>query len=229
MGLFDDLKESAGRAARSGESEKVTGDVVTTSGGSAVSDSPLTMDEITKRVPTWLAEWQDLRGIDDIKKVPPLIFRDGCRYIGEKYIKPSRVLKDTRTRICAGGRPNTCNAYNPASVAALYEVFKAVCDMCNKTPYESTFSAFSGVSMDWLGENNGLLTSVGFGLAKRIQRDKLDAIEQNASNDTVGRIAILNNEKWNNGGMASGSASVVVVDSIPTAAGFKAIEQKTLD
>lgn len=203
------------------------------SGGSNVvhvSDCPLTIDEVKNNVLQWLGEWCAARGVDDIKKVSPLVFRDCCRYIGMKYIKPSKMLRSKEIIKGAGrgGVGSSCGAYNPAMISALYDVFIMVCDICDKIPFKTSFAAFAGVSMDYLIDHDERLTSFGFGLAKKARNYEFDAIRQKTSADSIGRLAILNNEYYSGGGGASGGSDVVAA-SLPASGSFGLIECGKID
>lgn len=193
----------------------------------AAVNQPLTMDDVKNSLPGWLDEWQVLRGVDDIRKVSPLVFRDCCRYIGLTYIKPSRILKDNTLIDGAGRGASACNRYNPAAVAVIYDVFLLFCDMCDKIPFISTFCAFSSISEDYIQDNNEKLTSFGFGFRKKALHKEYETIRQKTSNDPVGRLAILNNEYYS-GGVSDSSDQMQTGKLLPVEHTFGLIDVKPI-
>lgn len=211
--------------------EQVAGDVVQTSGGRAVDMLPASVEDVARMWPAWAGEWCELHGVPDMRKASPLIYRAMCREIGQRYIKPSYMLKDTKAhRVGPAGGAITCGAYDPEIVTALYDLFRGICDDFDKPPFASTFAAFSGVSESWLSEYGDKLTSKRVGVRQKLHAAEIDSIRQQASRDPVGRIAILNNEHW---GGASNDRSTYApaqqLDSIPAASAFGLIEGPRLD
>lgn len=207
--------------------EKMRGDVITAAGVS--SDlMPVSVEDIPRKLSTWVETWQAAQAVPDIRKASPLLFNALCIYIGKTYIKPSRILKDT-TRTAAGACvASTCNRYNPASVAAAFDIFTAFCSMCDKIPFQNDFAAFCGVSIMYIREYVQGLTSAGLNLAKKTRETELQAIRQAASRDPVGRLAILNNEYWG-GGMITGQEQAASGQALPTAGAFSLVDHAAID
>ena len=201
-----------------GESGAV--DVVMASGVDAAL-LPGSVSDVGRLLPLWVAAWCDSQAVDDIRKISPLVFGGLCQTIGKAYIKPSRILKDTSPHgVGYGGAGVPCNAYDPQSVLAMYEVFSGLCASCDKVPFASDFARFCGVSVAYIREYEQNLTSLGFDIRKKTLAGEMDAIRRAASRDPVGRLAILNNEFWNGAGGSGDSVQAQAVDSIPAAASF---------
>ena len=96
-----------------------------------------------------------------------------------------------------------------------------------RASFASSFAAFCGVSLSYVREYGQVLTSVGLDFAKKTHDAEMDAIRQKTSVDPVGRLAILNNEYYSGGAVASDAGRVV--ESIPTAAAFGLIETAKIE
>lgn len=233
---FADLQGSAGYRDKSRKAGRKDG-AKTSGGGLSVVDSsgvpadlvPVSLLDVPALLPQWVAIWSDNNAVPDIRKASPLVFRSLCSYIGD-IIRDSRILKDNTPRLSAGrgGRGLPCNAYDPQAVMDLWGIFLRFCGDCDKIPFSSTFAAFSGVSLSYVREYGEYLTSIGLDIAKKTHAAEMDAIRQMASRETIGKVAILNNEYWGIGRSDSSGGSVTV-DSIPAAGGFKAIDVKPID
>ena len=202
------------------------GDIITASGIDA-NLLPASVDDVTRLLPLWVSAWCSDNDVSDVRKVSPLVFRSLCSYIGI-HIKHSRILKDNTIRTGAGVGRSACNAFEPSRVLALFDVFKVFCDSCDKIPFSSTFAAFAGVSLSYVREYGDTLTSIGLDMRKKTHDAEIDAIRQKTSSDPVGRLAILNNEHYNNGFGASGASDRVAV-SLPSGGAFGLIESKKVD
>ena len=201
---------------------------VFTAAGDPVEMLPASIDDVARLLPVWVESWQAAENVPDIRKASPLLFNSLCIYIGNSFIKPSRILKDT-TRTAAGACVgSTCNRYNPASVAAVFDVFTAFCSSCDKIPFQRDFAAFCGVSVFYVREYVQGLTSAGLNITKKTRDAELNAIRQAASRDPVGRLAILNNEFWNTSG-AGGSDVQARGAALPVGGSFGLIESGRLD
>ena len=201
-------------------------DVVTASGVPA-SLLPVSVDDVPRLLPSWVAEWCASNDIKDLRKASPLVFGALCADIG-KYIKASKILKD-QTRAAAGACVgSTCNRYKPEAVAALLDVFRVFCASADKIPFSSVFADFCGVSLSYVREYARGLTSSGLDLAQKTRDIELDALRRSASRDPVGRLAILNNELWN-GGAGGAGASDPVAASLPESGAFGLIDCKKVD
>lgn len=203
------------------------GDILA-AGGVPVDMLPASVDDVGRLLPAWVAEWIEHNNIKDIRKESPQVFRSLCLYIGRTYIKASGILKDT-TRTAAGACVgSTCNRYDPAAVLALWDFYENMCAVCGQIPFQTDYAAFCGVSIFYIRDYVQRLTSSGVNLAQKTHDAEMDALRRTASRDPVGRLAILNNELWNGGGVAS-SDSGKVAESIPTAAAFGLIETAKIE
>jgi len=229
---FADLQGSAGYKDKSRRASRKDGKP---SGGLSVVDSsgvpadlPVSIPDVENLLPEWLSAWCENNAVPDIRKASPLVFRAMCSDIG-KRIKASHILKDNTRRAGGGyGHGGNCNAYDAQAVRDLFDVFTAFCGRCDKIPFASTFAAFSGVSLSYVREYGDYLTSIGLDIRQKTHDAEMDAIRQMASRETIGKVAILNNEYWGIGRSDSSGGSVTV-DSIPAVGGFKAIDVKPID
>jgi len=201
--------------------ESGAGDVVTASGVDA-SLLPGSVSDVGRLLPAWVAIWCERVAVDDLRKISPLVFGSLCIEVGEKYIRPSKILKDTEYR--KAGKPGAvgapCNAYKPEAVIALYDDFRRLCSDCDKIPFYSDFADFCGVSRSYIMGYGEKLTSVGLAIGKKAKAEELEAVRRSSSRDPVGRLAILNNEYWAGSNGGGDSVQVQAVDSIPAAASF---------
>lgn len=232
---FSDLQGSAGykdKSRRAGRKDGVKtsggGLSVVDASGVALDDLPVSVPDVENKIDSWIAAWCDRFAVSDIRKASAQVFRALCMDIGRNYIKPSGILKDNSRTAAGACVASTCGRYNPAAVVALYDVFGVFCSRCDKIPFGSDFACFSGVSLSYIREYTQGLTASGLDIAKRTHETEIDAIRRRTSYFPVGGLAILNNELYGVGGAASSGGSAVVVDSIPTAAGFRAIDAKPL-
>ena len=229
MGVFDDLKGTAGKStarvidggkrkapAKGGKRkppvERVRGEVI--GGGSFSGGLPVSVDEVGERVGGWLVEWCAVHGVSDMRRENQHIFMAFCIDLGKQIVKPSHILKDTAPHgVNQYGAPSTCNAWNPSAVAALFDVFRRVCAEYGKIPFQTAFAAFSGCSLSYVREYGEYLTSRGLDISERTHAAEVDAIRQGIAGQTVGGIAILNNEYWGGGGSQTS-------EGIPAAVGL---------
>ena len=215
MGAFSDLQGSQGLTDKV---HTVAGDIVTGDG----YELPTSVEDVSRLLPVWAGAWCSSHNVPDMIKSPPLIFRAMCRDIGQA-IKASRILYDTVPRPTAssfGASGGTCGAYDPHKVKQLYDTFVRLCDEYNKTPFETTFAAFCGVSLSYIREYTEGLTSRGLDVRQMTHGGELDAIRQKVADNPVGGIAILNNELWNN----SGAIDDRRVESVASLPKFGAVE-----
>jgi len=228
---INEKKKTSKRAAvvtlNNNHVEKMRGDVITAAGVSSEL-LPVSVEDIPRKLGAWVETWQAAQAVPDIRKASPLLFNSLCTYIGQSYIKPSRILKDTKRTAAGACVASTCNRYNPASVAAAFDIFAAFCSMCDKIPFQNDFAAFCGVSVMYIREYVQGLTSAGLNLAKKTRETELQAIRQAASRDPVGRLAILNNEYWC-GGMITGQEQAASGQALPTAGAFSLVDHAPID
>lgn len=207
-------------------SRSVVPDIVT-GGGLSADLLPVSVDDIPRLLPVWVGEWCANNNVQDVRKISPLVFRALCAYIGG-YIKQSHILKDDRLRVGAGAGRSACNAYDAARVAGLLSCFTSFCDSCDKVPFASSFAAFCGVSLSYVREYGDKLTSIGLDIRKKTHDAEMDAIRQKTSADSIGRLAILNNEYYGGGGSPASGADMVTA-SLPASGSFGLIECGKID
>lgn len=218
LGVSDDVKRYLKGAA--------AGDVVT-GGGLSADLLPVSVSDVSRLLPVWVGMWCDSNGVQDIRKISPLVFGAMCGDIG-RYIKQSGILKDTTRKAAGACVATTCGRYNPASVMALYDLFCGFCGACDKVPFQTVFARFCGVSLSYIREYTRELTSSGLDIAKKTHDIEMDCIRQKTSADSIGRLAILNNEYYSGGGSALGGADVVA-SSLPASGSFGLIECGKID
>ena len=191
------------------EKKQDAGGDILAAGGVPVDMLPASVDDVGRLLPAWVDSWMDAHEVQDMRKASPLVFRAMCQDIG-KIIKQSRILKDNTRRESGGawGHGGNCNAYDPAAVLSLHDTFIKFCGVYDKVPFASSFAAFCGVSLSYVREYGQVLTSVGLDFAKKTHDAEMDAIRQKTSVDPVGRLAILNNEYYSGGAVASDAGRV---------------------
>ena len=228
------IKKGGAASDRSGVADDVkrylkgsaAGEVVT-GGGLSADLLPVSVSDVSRLLPVWVGMWCDSNGVQDIRKISPLVFGSMCGDIG-RYIKQSGILKDTTRKAAGACVGSTCNRYDPASVMALYDLFCGFCGACDKVPFQTVFARFCGVSLSYIREYTRELTSSGLDIAKKTHDIEMDCIRQKTSADSIGRLAILNNEYYSGGGSASGGADVVAA-SLPASGSFGLIECGKID
>lgn len=219
-------KKHSRKKGGAGSDRSVVPDVVT-GGGLSADLLPVSVSDVSRLLPVWVSMWCENNDISDIRKASPLIFRALCSYIGG-YIKQSRILRDTTRKAAGACVGSTCNRYDVQAVAAVYDIFCGFCNVCDKIPFQTTFAAFCGVSIMYVREYVQGLTSSGLNIAKKTHDNEMDAIRQKTSADSIGRLAILNNEYYSGGGGAYGGSDVVAA-SLPASNSFGLIECGKID
>lgn len=220
-------KQAAKKTKTTAKIENMAGDVVG-AGGVPVDLLPVSVDDVSRLLPSWVSAWCDAQSVPDIRKASPQVFRALCLHIGKTYIKPSGIYMDN-TRIAAGACVgSTCGRYNPAVILSLWEVYENMCATCDKIPFQTDYAAFCGVSVFYVREYSQKLTSAGVNMAKKTHEAEMDGLRRAASRDPVGRLAILNNEYWTGGG-GSDSGGESVASSMPVEQTFGLIGTEKLD
>lgn len=222
-------KPRTGRGSDSRREDSTTADIVTADGGRADS-LPRSVEDVYRDCGAWCQTWSEAHSVPDMRKASPLVFRAMCTDIGRAYIKPSRILKDQTKRERAGNHGNggACNAYDPQKVLQMWDAFQWLCGQYDKIPFQTTFAAFCGVSLAYIREYAEELTSVGLDIAKRTHTAEMDAIRQRTSGDTIGRIAILNNEYYGNGAAFRGAEEQTAGNALPSSEAFGLIDEKPI-
>jgi len=224
MGVFGDLVGTGEQESGIGSARA---DVVTADGTDAAS-LPRSVDDVAEAVPVWLSTWCNAHDVPDMRKASPMLFRAFCMDVGRMYVKPSRIIwADVQRRGGKGGH-GVSGAYDPAKVLALWEVFLRVCAECDKTPFQTAFASFCGVSVAYVREYVQELTSAGFNLAQKTHDAEMDALRQQSSRDPVGRLAILNNEYWGNQA-GQGTADTGHAQALPSVESFGLIENTRIE
>ena len=238
MNLFDDLKNTkkiipADHAAGIPADDPGAivpdhdADIITAQGVPAV-DLPACVDDVRQMVGGWVCAWCADHDVRDLRKASPLVFRSMCSDIGRLYIKPSRILKTKDRRQAGACVASGCNAFDPAQVLLLYDVFYDLCGLYAMIPTQVSFAAFAGVSVSYIRQYTQELTAAGLDIAKKTSRAELEAIRAASLGDPVGRLAVLNNEYWIGAGSAqdSGQGSP---QALPGGASFGLIDRPKID
>ena len=175
------------------EYERVAGDVLPV-------DS-LPPGELPPELPGMIRDSIDsycaLYGVDDLRKMTAQEWTAVCLYVGQNVIKKYKVLHDIPRERQQGGI-----IYDGARVAALVDIWGALCSQYGKPPFLSDFCRFASVSKDYLKGFNGrqVLSSASSGVYEKIMEWQETGIASrlvDGKGSPVGQIFFLkNNHGW---------------------------------